>query len=84
MIGRVRSRKACSGARKEEKESLICMRKRSNVGESSLSIRATTSSIPHEELESQAIIMERQMTWNMQVSSKVMVCSGSLLQRRVI
>ena len=82
MICRVRYRKDCSGARKEQKQSLICMRKRSNVGESSLSIIATTSSIPHEELESQGIIMERQMTWNIQVSSKVMVCSGSLLQRR--
>lgn len=60
------------------------MRKRSNVGESFLSIKTTTSSIPHAELESQAIIMQRRMTWNMQVSSKVMVCSGSLLQRRDI
>jgi hypothetical protein len=82
MICRVRSRIACCEARKEEMSSRICMRKRSNVGESFLSIKTTTSSIPHEELETKGMIMERRMTWNIQVSSKVMVCSDNLLQRR--
>ena len=89
MICRMRSHMACSGARKEEKNNWKSMWKRSNIGESSLSIRATTRSIPHEELESKGIIleskgiiMERQKTLNTRVSPKVMVGSESLLQRR--
>jgi len=75
---------ACSGARKEEKNNWKNMWKRSNIGESSLSIRATTRSILHEELESKGIIMERQKTLNTWVSPKVMVGSDNLLRRRKI
>ena len=70
---------------KEVQDRFIDFSDRRTVGSmSTASITATTSSIPHEELESKGIIIERRMTWNIRVSSKVIVGSDNLLRRRKI